>query len=172
MEEPVDRLVYSKRLREPRGEISLFNDKAKFIKLPPPPQNSSLDATKDIMTVKGAIRLCGTGMLKSIRKHDKDPVFAIKVYMSVFGLEYDKNYIQKVMDEAAILIKEQKNFFNRPRPYQLAPYFGIDLEPLNSRSSRSPSYPGGHSTQARLIAEIYCIIQATIKRGFIMLNDY
>ena len=75
--------------------------------------------------------------------------------MSVFGLEHDVSYINKVLEEASILIKEQKNHFNRARPIQLAPYFGMDLDMLKSRTSKTPSYPSGHSTQSRLIAEIY-----------------
>ena len=155
MEQPVDDLVYSKRLRKPKGEITLFREEAKFIRIPEPPTNSSLESAKDLLAVQGATYLRGEGMVKSIKKHDKDPAFAVKMYMSLFGLDFDKQYIEQVLDEAVIIIKEHKNKFNRPRPEQLAPYFGIELETLNSRSNRSPSYPSGHSTQARLIAEIY-----------------
>jgi acid phosphatase (class A) len=38
---------------------------------------------------------------------------------------------------------------------QLAPYYGINLNVLSSRTAKTPSYPSGHSTQSRLIAEIY-----------------
>jgi len=151
----VDNLVYSKRLRKPKGEITLFKDAAKFIKLPPPPQNSSLRAAQDILTVQGATKFCGVGMEKSVKKHDRDPAYALKVYMDIFGLKYDKAYIEKVLEESSILIKEHKNHFNRPRPSQLAPYFGVDLNVLNSRTSNTPAYPSGHSAQSRLIAEIY-----------------
>ena len=151
----VDNLVYSKKLRKPKGEVSLFTKSAEYIKITPPPINSSLGSARDMITVNSAIKLCGEGMKKSIKKHDKDPAFAIKMYMSLFGLDHDVDYINKVMSDATILIREQKNLFNRPRPSQLAPYFGMDLEVLNSRTSTSPSYPGGHSTQSRLIAEIY-----------------
>ena len=95
--------------------------------------------------------------------------------MNLFGLKYDQDYITKLMEEATILIKEQKNKFNRPRPYQLAPYFGVDLNVLNSKTNKTPSYPSGHSTQARLVAEVYAekypshrenIIRASEECGF------
>jgi membrane-associated phospholipid phosphatase len=155
MEDPVDLLVYSKWLRKPRGEITLFDENAKFIRLPRPPANSSLDTAKEFLTIQGATFLRGPGMIKSIRKHDRDPAFAIKMYLTLFGLEFDEDYITNVVKESTILIKYLKNHFNRPRPSQLSPYFGIDLEVLNSRSNKTPSYPSGHATQARLIAEIY-----------------
>lgn len=154
MEHPADDLVFSNRLRHPKGEVSLFNERARFIRLPPPPKNSSLNAARDIMTVKGAINIAGEGMTKSIKRHDKDPIFAMKTYMSIFGLKYDEDHIAKVLKESAILIREQKNSFNRARPAQLAPYFGIDLEVFSTRTAKTPSYPGGHSTQAYLVALI------------------
>jgi membrane-associated phospholipid phosphatase len=155
MEDPVDDLVYSKRLRTPKGELTLFKEGAKFIRLPAPPPNSSLSTAKDLLTVQGATYLCGPGMKKSIRKHDKDPAFAIKTYLSVFGLRFDEKYIQQLLTESAIIIRTLKNEHNRPRPFQLAPYYGMDFEVLWSRTNKSPSYPSGHSAQARLIAEIY-----------------
>ena len=94
-------------------------------------------------------------MKRSIKKHDKDPAYSIKVYMSLFGLAFDSNYIDKVIKESAILIKEHKNNFNRPRPIQLAPYFGVDFEVYSTRSSKTASYPSGHTTQSRLVAEIF-----------------
>ena len=155
MDKPVDDLVFSKKLRKPKGDITLFRDDAKFIRLPEPPANSSLDTARDLLAVQGATYIRKEAMEKSVKKHDKDPSFAVRLYMDIFGLKYDQEYINKVLAESAILIKELKNKFNRPRPEQLAPYFGIDLNLLKSRTAHTPSYPSGHSTQSKLIAEIY-----------------
>ena len=152
--DPLDHLVYSKRLRKPKGEITLFNQNSEFIRLPPPPKNSSLKAVRDMMTVKGAMQITGASMVKSVKRHDKDPIYAIKTYMSVFGLDYDADFIQQVMKESTTLILQQKNSFNRARPAQLAPYFGLDLDIIKSTSAKTPSYPSGHTTQAYLVALI------------------
>mgnify|MGYP003643931533 CR=1 FL=1 len=153
--DPVDDLVYSKRLRKPSGEITLFKEDVRFIRLPQPTPNSSLETGKELLTIQGATYLRGMGMEKSIRKHDRDPAFAVRMYMDLFGLDYDNQYIDKLMDESTIVIRTIKNSFNRPRPFQLAPYFGIEIEPLKSRNNKTPSYPSGHTTQSRLIAEVY-----------------
>jgi len=155
MEDPVDDLVFSKKLRTPKGKVTLFDQTSKFIKLPTPSSNSSFETGKELLTTQGATYVRTENIEKSIRKHDKDPAYAIKLYMDLFGLAYDQKFITKVLDESSVLILEQKNKFNRPRPEQLAVYFGIDLKVLNSKTNKSPSYPSGHSTQARLIAEIY-----------------
>ena len=153
--DPVDDLVYSKRLRKPKGELTLFEKSVNFIRLPNPPQNSSLEAGKELLVIQGATYLRGEGMVKGIKKHDKDPAFAIKLYLSIFGLPFEQEEIDKLISESAIVIRSLKNRFNRPRPTQLAPYFGIQFEPLKSTTAKSPSYPSGHSAQARLLAEFY-----------------
>jgi acid phosphatase (class A) len=155
MDEPVDDLVFSKRLRKPKGDITLFRQEAKFILLPDPPSNSSLDTARDLLAVQGATYIRKDAMEKSIKKHDRDPAFSVKTYMDIFGLQYDQQEINKVLEESAVIIKGLKNKYNRPRPEQLAPYFGVNLEMVKSRTAKTPSYPSGHSTQSRLIAEIY-----------------
>lgn len=153
--DPIDQLVFSKRLRKPKGEVTLFSEAAEFIQLPRPAPNSSLETGKEVLFVQGSTLMRTPDFEKSIKKHDSDPAYAVKQYLALFGLDYDEKYIDKVLAESAILIKKQKNKFNRPRPIQIAPYFSMELDVLGSKSNKTPSYPSGHSTQARLIAEIY-----------------
>jgi acid phosphatase (class A) len=155
MDKPLDDLVFSKRLRTPKGEITLFREDSKFILLPDPPANSSLETSKDLLTVHGATYIRQENMGKSVKKHDKDPAYAIKLYMDLFGLKYDQRYITQLLDESAVIIRGLKNKYNRPRPSQLAPYYAVELDILPSTTAKTPSYPSGHTTQARLIAEVY-----------------
>ena len=74
MDEPVDNLVFSKRLRTPKGKITLFDHRAQFIILPPPSANSSMETGKELLTTQGASYLQTDKIIKSIKKHDKDPV--------------------------------------------------------------------------------------------------
>ena len=171
MDKPVDDLVFSKRLREPKGELSLFKEDAKFIRLPAPTPNSSIETANDLIAVQGATFYCGEGMTKSIKKHDKDPAFAVKMYMDLFGLKYEQSYIDELLRESAIIIKQQKNKFNRPRPQQLAPYFGVEFEGVKSTTAKTPSYPSGHSAQSRLIAEIFARKYPQHRKNLIKASD-
>ena len=153
--EPIDDLVFKKTLKKAEGETDLFNEAAKHIVLPSPVPNSSLEMGKDLLVVQGATYLRNKNLDKSIRKHDKDPAYAIKAYLNLFGLEHDDSFIEKVLEQSSILALMQKNKYNKPRPTQLAPYFGIKFTVLGSKTNKTPSYPSGHSTQARLIAEIF-----------------
>ena len=50
-----------------------------------------------------------------------------------------------------------KYHYNRPRPYQVAEFYGIDLNGTTIASMKTPSYPSGHATQGYLIAEYLCL---------------
>jgi membrane-associated phospholipid phosphatase len=151
----IDDVVYSKRLRKVTGELEVFSENAKFIYLSNPPLNSSLSTGKEMLFLQGVTISRTKEMEKSIRKHDKDPLYAIKMYMKLFGLQYDAEYMKRILVDTAFLVRKLKNKFNRPRPSQLSPYYMSELEVISSRSAKTPSYPSGHTTQARLIAEIY-----------------
>tara|TARA_R100001440_G_C2520028_1_gene118762 strand:+ start:1464 stop:2486 length:1023 start_codon:yes stop_codon:yes gene_type:complete len=49
------------------------------------------------------------------------------------------------------IIFELKYFYNRPRPYQVAPKLGLPLKYLEVESAETPAYPSGHSTQGIFI---------------------
>lgn len=153
--EPINDLVFKKTLQKVEGETDLFNEAAKHIVLPSPAPNDSLEMGKDLMVIQGATYLRNKNLEKSIRKHDKDPAYAIKAYLTLFGLEYDEKFIEKVLKQSSVLALGQKNKYNKPRPKQLAPYFGIKFSVLGSKTNKTPSYPSGHSTQSHLVAEIY-----------------
>lgn len=59
--------------------------------------------------------------------------------------------VDKIIDETIPLIMKLKFYFQRPRPYQMAEYYKLKLFPFYSKSAASPSYPSGHTLQARLI---------------------
>jgi len=49
---------------------------------------------------------------------------------------------------------ELKYKYNRPRPYQIAAFYGIDLNGTELDSMKTPSYPSGHAVQGYLVADI------------------
>jgi acid phosphatase (class A) len=45
----------------------------------------------------------------------------------------------------AYLLFYLKDKFNRPRPYQLAKEYGLDLHPITATDANSAAYPSGHT---------------------------
>lgn len=65
-----------------------------------------------------------------------------------------EEYVKKVIKESAKFIMEMKYHYNRPRPYQIAEVYGIDLNGTELDSMRTPSYPSGHAIQGYLVAKL------------------
>tara|TARA_R110001592_G_scaffold62377_6_gene190892 strand:- start:6492 stop:7139 length:648 start_codon:yes stop_codon:yes gene_type:complete len=64
------------------------------------------------------------------------------------GYNFDSSYFEKLADTLRNLVIILKYKYNRPRPYQLAEYHNIELEEFETHTSKTPSYPSGHSLQA------------------------
>lgn len=99
-------------------------------------------------------------------KGDKQTLIRYKAYdvslERVFAqVLIEQNIDQKVVDmvdnlfdETLPLILKLKFYFQRPRPYQLAQYYKVKLFPFESKSDNSPSYPSGHTLQAKVICHV------------------
>ena len=62
--------------------------------------------------------------------------------------------IEKIIKQSVKYIFELKYKYNRPRPYQIAEFYGIDLNGTELDSMKTPSYPSGHAIQGYLIGKV------------------
>ena len=100
--------------------------------------------------------------LKYLEKLETDDEF-VKEYDDVskafskkhkeLELEFNKEEAKELLRQSARYLMELKYKYNRPRPYQLAEFYGIDLNGTELDSMKTPSYPSGHATQGYLIGE-------------------
>ncbi len=70
------------------------------------------------------------------------------------GLNFPREDVQKLQDDSSEVIKCLKNYFNRPRPKTVAKNLGMNMENVELKSMKTPSYPSGHSAQSKLIANM------------------
>lgn len=61
------------------------------------------------------------------------------------------NQILRIIKAIAPAIMRLKDSNQRPRPYQVALYLDVTLHPHKTVSGNSPSWPSGHSCQARML---------------------
>jgi len=91
-------------------------------------------------------------------KPNKDLVLKYEEVKEVFKPYADElgitEYINKVIHESVKWVMTLKYEYNRPRPYQVAEFYGIDLNGTQTDSMKTPSFPSGHAIQGYLIAEI------------------
>ncbi len=61
------------------------------------------------------------------------------------GLDVSKEQILDWVSELDPLLFYLKDKFNRPRPYQLAKEYGMELHPITATDANSAAYPSGHT---------------------------
>jgi hypothetical protein len=62
--------------------------------------------------------------------------------------------IKNIEEDILPLIVKLKYFYQRIRPLQISKILNINLIPFESLTSNTPSYPSGHTIQARVYAEV------------------
>ena len=58
------------------------------------------------------------------------------------------------MDDSSDVIMELKNFYKRSRPKVVAEGIGLELDDIELKTMKTPSYPSGHSAQGFLVGKV------------------
>jgi len=113
-----------------------------------PPKNDSEEAMDELML------LDSLPVIEEFVKTTDDIFPYFEKYFKEKDLEFPKEELKDIVKDTSPIILKLKYHYNRPRPQQLANAKGLEFheEPLDS--SKTPSYPSGHATQGRLIANI------------------
>ena len=125
--------------------ITLFEDFE--ISLMPYPENSSkqtINELKELSLIEGDEEF--------VKEHDDvDGIFQKK--HKELGLEFNRDEAKDLLRQSSKYIMKEKYKYNRPRPYQLAEFYNIDLNGFDLDSMKTPSYPSGHATQGYLLGK-------------------
>jgi hypothetical protein len=135
----------------PQSTLSVFpGDEYSFPDIPYPPIDSIAgeeDLAQTIIQYNNRVvpaklqETCDTDMLGLFRK-----------FLDSKGLTFNESYYSKLKVDLIPLIHEMKEHYDRPRPGQVAQYFGINFIPDQLETAQSPSYPSGHTIQAYVLA--------------------
>ena len=110
-----------------------------------PPENSSattLDEIKYLASIKKN--------KKFVTVHDNiKEVF--KNTLAELELPYIEEELDSLLKQSAKFVMELKYKYNRPRPHQIAEFYGINLNGVETDTMNTPSYPSGHAIQGYLL---------------------
>ena len=143
--------------------ITLFEDIS--ISLQPFPENTSkktLEELKYLAEIEEDREF--------VKEHDNVPEVFGKLHKEL-GLEFNKDEAKKYNRESAKHIMGLKYKYQRPRPYQIAEFYGIDLNGVDLDSMKTPSYPSGHATQGYLLGMIYSDRYPQYRKEFMKLGE-
>ena len=143
--------------------ITLFEDIS--ISLQPFPENTSKKTLEEIKHLSEIEE-----DREFVKEHDNVPKVFGKLHKEL-GLEFNKDEAKKYNRESAKHIMGLKYKYQRPRPYQIAEFYGIDLNGVDLDSMKTPSYPSGHATQGYLLGMIYSERYPQYNEEFIRLAE-
>lgn len=122
-------------------------------KMFPPPKNSSETTKKELQSLTDFVNT-----KREIQHHlfDEQLIAYIKKIFVDAGADQENIDMtaHNIMIDVVPLITKLKYFFNRPRPSQLACYYGLHLFPDFSYFTNTPSFPSGHSTLTAITCEV------------------
>tara|TARA_Y100000004_G_scaffold6832_1_gene7778 strand:- start:913 stop:1530 length:618 start_codon:yes stop_codon:yes gene_type:complete len=143
--------------------ITLFEDIS--ISLQPFPENSSKKTLEEVKYLSNIEE-----DREFVEEHDKVSKVFGKLHEEL-GLEFNKDEAKKYNRESAKHIMELKYKYQRPRPHQIADFYGINLNGVDLDSMKTPSYPSGHATQGYLLGMIYSERYPQHRKEFMKLGE-
>ena len=149
-------MVYSENVKSKHRDkinmdVTVFRDDIQL------PYNKGLSMKPDNDSKITLDELNYLSNLKSNVDEVKDGDKVKKNFISLIkknNVPISEEYVKKVIKESTKFIMEMKYHYNRPRPYQIAEVYGIDLNGTELDSMRTPSYPSGHAIQGYLVAKL------------------
>ena len=148
----INDIKYSDKIKpKHQKKIDMETELIDDVKVPdnPFPENSSKKTQDELQWLMDY----NNGVLDKEYSKDGDDVLKVfEDYCKENNLEFNKSYYDKILKESAKTILQLKYHYNRPRPYQLAEYYGIeDFNVHRLDSGNTPAYPSGHTTQAHIM---------------------
>ena len=118
----------------------------------PPPDNGSRQTLKELHWLLNY----NDGVIdRDIIKEGDEVIAVFETYCKEHNLFFDRKYYKKILKESRKPILKLKYHYNRPRPYQLAEFYGIeDFKVHKLDTANTPSYPSGHSIQGYMMGSI------------------
>ena len=154
----IDSIVFADKdsLKKPKyEEIDIFEDGWDSIKLDPPPENSSGQTKKELTQAIDESNNASDEAKRQYINCDEDANYYIKEYMEDSDLEFDEEEIDYIKSQCKPIGRHYKNMFNRPRPYQLAEEYKMELNKFKTGTANTPSYPSSHALQSYVVANFY-----------------
>ena len=158
----LDRAVFSKqpkprhveRMENPI-ENGLIHTKAENAPVQVPPSNSSSQTRQELLQMARDIEAVGKKkQQKIVSKYDSGFEWKFEKICKDLGIKWNKEYVDRLIEESGDIILQLKYKWNRPRPFQLAPMLGIEMNVGKAYTAGTPSFPSGHSAQSQLIADV------------------
>ena len=122
--------------------------------IPNPPPNRSEQTKSELRQVQLVSTNRTDAEVKLVYEVDKDPGLIFVPFLKDKDLPYPKEEIEAYWSVIYPIVMNLKWFYNRPRPYQLGPKYGMEIKYISTKTHKTPAYPSGHTSYGNLVALI------------------
>jgi hypothetical protein len=136
------------------GSYQSVYEQLKDNPFPPNDSEATQDELRELIAYQNLPEQKDEKIISRYMGYNQDLVTIFKKYVTDKIGENLDSEIDGLIEDSKFLLMKLKFFYQRPRPYQVAQYYKAKLFPFKSGSAISPSYPSGHSFQARLLTEL------------------
>jgi hypothetical protein len=130
--------------------------------LKPPPSNTSREVISELNTISKFSSDRDKKEEQTVLQIDQDPDSIFIQLCKNYSIKYPYDKINLFYNIIKPVIFNIKSLWNRPRPSQLAKYYGVNINVLVTDTHHTAAYPSGHTAYANLVAlilkELYPII--------------
>ena len=158
----IDNIKYTTKTVEDQKVSKLIDFDYKSI-LDNPPINSSGSTLKELIYISKITNNRDDTDIKFIHKIDKNAASLVIDFCDSKNIIFPQNDFNSLYDIIKPLILNTKYYFNRARPYQLAKFYGLIIDVIETDTHQTPSYPSGHTVYARLAANLVSRSNPTFK---------
>ena len=157
--ESLNKMVYSEDLEPDKKVSNLISIDWRNV-LPEPPKNNSEVTRQELMELSKLTKNRTKEQVELVMMVDKkvDDIFI--EYLEKANLNFPKKIVDKLYNTIFYpIFMNLKWQYNRPRPYQLGPLLGIEIDYIETKTHHTPAYPSGHTAYGAMLAsflsEIY-----------------
>ena len=151
--EKIDRITYVDKKDSMKVGDAVTLDWNNIV--PDPPKNTSSTTKKELEYLSELTANISAEEKKLVRVADKEALDLFSPIASRFDIEIPSKLIKSLYTKMFWPVTYNLKFkFNRPRPEQLAPVYGININVIQTTTHQTPAYPSGHTTYGFLIAHV------------------
>ena len=122
---------------------------------PKPEKNSSPKTRKELEYIAKRANNRTLEEIELVYLVDEEPLDLFDKEVKKYNLEFPYHKFQTIYNNVVTAIVDHTKFFyNRARPFQVAPYYGIEIDRLITSTHHTPSYPSGHTLYGALAGSI------------------
>lgn len=127
--------------------------------LPEPPKNTSKRTLMELEYLAKLTKSIDGADEYLIKLVDKEPLDLFNDTLRRNNLDFDRADFKKIWNIGLPIIMNLKYQYNRARPEQLAPFFGLTINVQKTSTHQTPAYPSGHTAYtafaAYLLSDMY-----------------